>query len=179
MTFVSAVLAMGLLAGCGGGNQQGSKNTSGTSETSSQLSSGTVESKFTVNFYVDGAVYRTVTDVEKGSKLQAPTAPTKQQDDDFTYEFDGWYKSGATTAWNFETDVVNADLDLYAKFNQTVFTIKFNTNGGSEIEDKKVNLLETLVLPDNPTKEGGKFEGWFTDESLSNAFVPLLPICCP
>ena len=119
MTFVSAVLAMGLLAGCGGGNQQGSKNTSGTSETSSQLSSETVESKFTVNFYVDGAVYRTVTDVEKGSKLQAPTAPTKQQDDDFTYEFDGWYKSGATTAWNFETDVVNADLDLYAKFNQT------------------------------------------------------------
>ena len=113
LTLLTAIafLSTALLVGCtnGGG---GEDKPSGGDEPA-------VASKYTVNYYVDGAVYNTVNDVEKGSKLQAPTDPTKAQDEDYTYSFDGWYENGSTTKWNFEVDTVTKNLDLYAKFNQS------------------------------------------------------------
>ena len=119
---------------------------------------------WTVEF-LDGTNSLSTQQVNNKETVNKPADPTKTD-----YVFDDWYaEETLSTKFNFDTKIVS-DTKIYAKFNQTVFTIKFNTNGGSEIEDKKVNLLETLVLPDNPTKDGGKFEGWFTDASLSQAF---------
>lgn len=40
------------------------------------------------------------------------------------------------------------------------YTIKFDSNGGSKVEDKKINKGEALTLPENPTKEGYTFVKW-------------------
>lgn len=40
------------------------------------------------------------------------------------------------------------------------YTVKFDSNGGSAVKDKKINEGETLTLPENPTKEGYTFVRW-------------------
>lgn len=48
-----------------------------------------------------------------GGKATTPTPPTAPEG----WSFGGWYKeSGCTNAWNFDSDVVNNDVTLYAKW---------------------------------------------------------------
>ncbi|MBD5474450.1 MAG: hypothetical protein HDR17_00425 [Lachnospiraceae bacterium] len=51
-------------------------------------------------------------DVKVGSTLNRPTDPTEAG-----YRFDGWYQDAACMkAWNFDTDIVQSDMTLYAKW---------------------------------------------------------------
>lgn len=50
------------------------------------------------------------------------------------------------------------------------YTVKFETNGGSEVENKTVNRNTVLEAPGAPTKDGFKFDGWFTDKELTTAY---------
>ena len=50
------------------------------------------------------------------------------------------------------------------------YTVKFNTNGGSEIKDVTVEENTKVAKPEDPTKEGFTFVGWFTDEKLETEF---------
>lgn len=52
----------------------------------------------------------------------------------------------------------------------TTYTVKFETNGGSEIESEKVKSNNKVTKPEDPTREGYKFEGWFEDEELKSAY---------
>ena len=73
------------------------------------------------------------------------------------------------------------------------FTVKFESNGGSEIEDVVVRKGELLAAPTNPVMEGGlseglylgvvdpnvgsfTFEGWYTEETLENKYDFNTPI---
>ncbi len=46
-------------------------------------------------------------------------------------------------------------------------TIKFETNGGSKIENISIDKNTKITLPDDPTKDGFDFKGWFTDSALT------------
>lgn len=49
------------------------------------------------------------------------------------YTFDGWYKEPTcTTKWNFATDTVTTDLELYAKWTATPVTIKITNLGAAD-----------------------------------------------
>ncbi len=52
----------------------------------------------------------------------------------------------------------------------TTFTVKFETNGGTEIADKTVTRNGKLAEPEAPAKNGYNFIGWFTDEELTTAY---------
>ena len=56
------------------------------------------------------------------------------------------------------------------------YTVTFNTNGGSAIEAVSVDEGNTLTLPDDPTKTGYDFKGWFTDDALSAEFDETVAI---
>ena len=59
--------------------------------------------------------------------------------------------------------VVTKDATLKAVWvseTADTITIKFDTDGGSKIDDMIVVKGETLKLPQNPTKEGYKFKTW-------------------
>ena len=43
-------------------------------------------------------------------------------------------------------------------------TVTFNTDGGNEISSKEVNEGEKVEKPENPTKKGYKFLGWYLDD---------------
>ena len=50
------------------------------------------------------------------------------------------------------------------------YTVKFETNDGSKIANKTVNRNAVLEAPEAPTKDGFKFDGWFTDKELTTAY---------
>lgn len=68
-------------------------------------------SQYTVTFdSKGGSSVSTVTGVQPGEKIVAPTDPTRSG-----YTFTGWFTDAACTqAWSFETGTVNGDMTLYA-----------------------------------------------------------------
>ena len=50
------------------------------------------------------------------------------------------------------------------------YTITFETNGGSKIDPKMVDEGIILEKPQDPTKAGYTFAGWYTDAALTNAY---------
>jgi uncharacterized repeat protein (TIGR02543 family) len=70
--------------------------------------------------------------------------------------------------WIFVTVV--SLLLLSACTNQNEYTIQFDSNGGSEIEDITFNINDPITDLPEPTKEGHVFSGWYTDEAFSEVF---------
>lgn len=50
------------------------------------------------------------------------------------------------------------------------FTVTFNTDGGSQIENQKVMYGQLIEVEENPVKEGYTFTGWYTDKDCKNQF---------
>jgi uncharacterized repeat protein (TIGR02543 family) len=53
----------------------------------------------------------------------------------------------------------------------TEIAISFEENGGSEVEDMRVNTSNTSINFPEPTKEGFTFDGWYLDENLTQPFT--------
>jgi hypothetical protein len=83
-----------------------------------------------------------------------PANPTKENDESYTYTFDGWYNG--ETKWNIESDVVTGDMALVSKFMQELreYTVTFIADGATvgtatyTVEDKDIEE------PAVPEKEG-------------------------
>ena len=52
----------------------------------------------------------------------------------------------------------------------TECTVSFKSNGGNEIAEQIVQFGEKINRPDDPVREGYKFEGWYTDIHLNDAW---------
>ena len=50
------------------------------------------------------------------------------------------------------------------------YTVKFETNGGSAVKSVTVNKNAVATQPAAPTKDGFKFDGWYTDKELTSAY---------
>ena len=75
------------------------------------------------------------------------------------------------TPTSFKMPAANVNVDAtFKKMAVTKYTVKFESNGGSAVEDQSVNDGEKATKPANPTRETYEFEGWYTDEALSNPF---------
>ena len=75
------------------------------------------------------------------------------------------------TPTSFKMPAANVNVDAtFKKIAVTKHTVKFESNGGSAVEDQSVNDGEKATKPANPTREAYEFEGWYTDEALSNPF---------
>lgn len=130
---LSSLLGVSCLVGCGNNNSTGNN-----SENSSPKTSET-NSEYNVSFYVDSVLYGTVQKVAKGGKVTKPADPTREADEDNSYTFNGWYENGSSVAWNFDTDTVNKNLDLFAEFDAIPNTYDlivwvYGINGATEPE---------------------------------------------
>ena len=113
--------------------------------------------------YNDGTTADKVEKVTTGSTVARPTVPTRTG-----YTFMGWYTTpgfDAGTEYTF-TEQVTGAVTLYAKWEQNppaVFTVTFETDGGSEVKPQQVTDGGLAKEPDpTPTREGFELEGWFT-----------------
>lgn len=48
--------------------------------------------------------------------------------------------------------------------------VSFISNGGTSVDSQVINEGEKAIKPNDPTKEGFKFQGWYTDNELNNLF---------
>lgn len=86
------------------------------------------------------------------------------------YTFDGWYTDeGLKKEFDFNTKL-SSGITLYAKWKAKEFNVKFNSNGGTAIVDKKVVYNNAVEKPADPDKIGYKFKGWYTDSKFKNEF---------
>lgn len=127
---------------------------------------GCKEEVFEVTFDTDGGSTVEVQKVNENKLATKPNDPTKEG-----YIFDNWYADAEKTElYDFEKPV-NANLTLYAKWlEMEKFTIKFETNGGTEMNDVTVYGGDVLKNINNPKKEGFTFAGWYTDSDLTSKF---------
>jgi uncharacterized repeat protein (TIGR02543 family) len=123
---------------------------------------GVCEVSFQIN---DSALPSRQQVVIRGMKLKIPSTPLK-----LNAIFVGWYTDESLTKKYDFGSIVNNDFTLYAKF-EKVFTVSFETNGGTSISDKKVTEGNVLEISDVPTKRDAVFSGWYTDRNLINVYA--------
>ena len=187
ITFVSAVLAMGLLAGCNG-NQSNTVSSEGTpsdstststsqgSESESPSSDSTTTITHLVTFYDGGRVYGDPVTVNDGATVAKPSVdPTKEGDEFVNYVFDNWYEAGATAAYDFATPVTD-DLDLYSKYNEVakeydLVVYVYGVNGASSpttyiTETESNRILSEFKKQDGVTNETKIL--WYYSAGLTN-----------
>ncbi len=46
---------------------------------------------------------------------------------------------------------------------ETIYTVTFDSNGGTKVEKQEVKENEKVEKPSNPTRKGYKFKGWYLD----------------
>ena len=103
----------------------------------------------------------------KGKELVlSTTVPTKEG-----YKFVNWNtkKDGTGTSYNAGSKyTTEASVTLYAQYEkelneeETKYTITFYTNDGTtEKSTKVVNKGNKVVKPEDPTREGYTFDGWY------------------
>lgn len=114
------------------------------------------ETAFTVTFDTDGGSEVEPQTVAENEKAEKPADPTKSG-----YKFAGWYLDDES--YDFET-AVTTNLILTAKWIKIIsYVVEFDTDGGSEVEAQTVEEGNTAEKPEDPTKEGYVFAGWYID----------------
>ena len=123
--------------------------------------------KYTVTFNSNGGSNVANQIVEYNTVATEPTVPTKEH-----YVFKGWYEDNAfNTEWVFDTDLVTENITLYAKWEKEVYTVSFESNGGSVVEKQNIAYQDKVVEPIAPTKAHYVFNGWFIDNTLNTEWV--------
>ncbi len=56
------------------------------------------------------------------------------------------------------------------------YEVKFETSGGSTVATQTIEAGYLVIKPDDPTKNGYKFAGWYTDQNLTTQFNFSLPV---
>ncbi len=127
---------------------------------------GCKKQKYEVVFDTDGGTKINTVTVNEGEKVTKPDDPTKEG-----YIFENWYKdTNRKELFSFD-EVITENTTVYAKWlEMEKFTVKFETNGGTEIADMVVYGGSTLGKIATTTKVGFSFAGWFTDKELTTEF---------
>ena len=119
---------------------------------------------YNVTFETNGGSTVPLQEVKNGTLVTAPGTPTKSSS-----TFSGWYKdNGFSSPWNFGTDVVTADITLYAKW-----TSSGNTGGGTGGGGSSGGSTTPSVTPSEPT------EPEVTPTEPTEPDVPAEPVVIP
>ena len=57
-----------------------------------------------------------------------------------------------------------------------VWTVTFNTNGGTPEPESQIRANLPATKPDDPTRSGYVFAGWYTDEACTAAYDFTQPV---
>jgi uncharacterized repeat protein (TIGR02543 family) len=119
----------------------------------------------TVAFNSNGGSSVSPVTVAYGASISKPADPVMAG-----YTFAGWYlDSGCTSAVIWPYTIAASNVTFYAKWTVNQYTVSFNSNGGSSAAVVTQNYNTSVTKPQDPTKSGYKFAGWFSDSGLINA----------
>lgn len=97
------------------------------------------------------------------------------------YKFTGWFEGETSVSSEAEfTFTAEGDREITAKFKKrssgggssssTSYTIKFDTEGGSDVSSIKVKKGQKIGTIEAPKKDGYVFTGWYADEKLEKQY---------
>jgi len=113
---------------------------------------------YTIIFDSEGGTTVDRQTVPNNAKIDEPLQPTKQD-----FDFEGWY-SEPTGGYKIGFPyTVKSDMTFYAHWSVAKYTITFNSQGGSLVDNKTVKNNETINAPLVPTKSGYSFVAWFNE----------------
>lgn len=107
-----------------------------------------------------------VTDLTEQTNLPSPIPiPTKEN-----HSFLGWYYDSGFTNEAVADDPLTTDVTLYAKWELNIYTITYNSNGGSSVSQATGVTALPSTLP-TTTKAGYTFVAWYIDSALTTRAV--------
>lgn len=131
----------------------------------------TLYAKWTINQYTitfeanEGPAVESITQ-DYNTPVQEPTVLTEEG-----YTFNGWYLDSAlTTPYTFST-MPAENITLYAKWDINQYSITFESNGGSAVEEITQNYGSLVLEPQSPMKTGYVFAGWYLDSGLTTFYI--------
>ena len=114
---------------------------------------------YTVTFNTDGGSEIKSQTVAHGDKAAMPeSAPEKDG-----YKFAGWYVG--ETEFKFDETDITENITITAKWVINTYTVSFNSDGGSTVDNITVNHGEKVTAPEAPTKDGYAFAGWYVGDT--------------
>ncbi|MDR2963763.1 MAG: InlB B-repeat-containing protein [Bacteroidales bacterium] len=140
-----------------------------------RISNGTVDMgayEFQHNFAVTFAGEEIAIDqqtIRNGNLATRPENPTRED-----YIFGGWFTDNGTffNEWDFAANIVMQNTTLYAKWiSQTAQPEKYTVSFSGEeiaIDRQEIEHGNPVLRPENPTREGYAFAGWFTEPACEN-----------
>ncbi len=121
--------------------------------------------QYTITFETNGGSNIASITGNYGDSISVPNDPTREG-----YTFNGWYADFTLTQ---STTVPNAipaqNITLFATWTINQYTITFETNGGSSIASITGNYGDAVSVPNDPTREGYTFNGWYADFTLTQS----------
>ena len=121
---------------------------------------------YNVRFVDEDGTLITSQSVKLGDKLVKPDDPVKEG-----HSFAGWYKGNE--AWSFIDNAVTEDVTLTAKWTSVAYEINFVDEDGALISTQNVWFGSKVSRPEDPTKYGYKFAGWYNDGSIWDFETPI------
>lgn len=92
--------------------------------------------------------------------LQKPSNPTRKG-----YDFVGWYKEATCeNAWDFETDLIQEEVTLYAKWVARKVDVYFDAQNNTPIASVEKYFDDSVGSTNTPDKKGYIFDGWYTQK---------------
>ncbi len=119
--------------------------------------------KYKVTFDTVGGTVIESQSVKKGERVKQPEDPIKDG-----YVFVEW--TYLDKSYDFSSKVTK-DLVLKANWikpENKVFTVKFDSDGGSTISNQIIEEGNKVVKPEDPIKDGYTFMGWFLNDESYN-----------
>ncbi len=119
-------------------------------------------SQYTVIFDTGGGSAIDAQTVYYQSRIAEPETPPARD----SFGFAGWFKDEwLTIPWNFTTELITANTTVYAAWRNDAFTVSFESDGGTPVQDQSVTFGFAVVEPTSPVKISNTFSGWYTEVS--------------
>lgn len=136
-----------------------------------------IRNSYDLQYYNVNGIAKTEEDIDYEASLAGygNYVPGCPYDDSTMYEFAGWYMDPeGQTPYNFEQATMPAgDVIVYAKWVPRTFTVRFDLNyvGAQDAPvDQTVAAYAKAVEPEDPTRDGFQFTGWYRDSKCTEPF---------
>ena len=118
--------------------------------------------------YTEDFAAKDVVEVWSGEEVTAQAQPAEGE------EFYAWMQNGKIVSTNANyTFTAVSDVTLTAVFDP-IYTVSFDSDGGTPVESQLVIRGETASNPGEPTRSLYTFKGWYLDGTLYDFSKPVL-----
>ncbi|MDU5807284.1 MAG: S-layer homology domain-containing protein [Peptoniphilus harei] len=125
-----------------------------------------VVDEFVVEFDPNGGKFDGQFKKDDAGKIIKPEDPTKKG-----HDFLGWYVGEKEAEFPYE---VKENVKFVAHWQAKELNVKFDSDGGTAIADKKVDYNNAVEKPADPSREGYDFLGWYDGGAKFDFNTPIL-----